>query len=320
MRTPSHYRGRASAEPEPLVQRIIGMAAQEIAHALRLPRTGVHMRLLDPIVHGLTRRFAELAVAFDADIAALGIREAADRFASHFIESRSPLGTETIPSTGPLIVAANHPGAADAVAILASLPRDDTALVISDVPITRAFPHTAGHFIYVSGEMSSHVQAVREMTRHLQGGGAVVIFPSTNLTPDPSMTLSPEQSGDRTAAARDALAEATFGRWSSSILLPLKRVPDCRIQPAIVSGVLHPRFSRHLLTRYIPAARSWERQLLAEVLQVMHQIRTGDRLGLRCRVHFGAPVAGAELRSLERGVAMATVVDRALPLLDAAVS
>ncbi|MCU0521718.1 MAG: hypothetical protein MUF84_13635 [Anaerolineae bacterium] len=300
-----------------LSRHLADLTAQEIAHALRLPRTGVHMRLLEPIVRRLSHRFAELAAAFNADIAALGFREAAGRFVAHFAERLTASGTEVVPPTGPLVVASNHPGATDAFSIIASLPRDDTALVISDVPITRALPATRGHFIYVSGEMDSHVNAVREMTSHLQNGGAVVIFPSANLTPDPMIGLPTGRAGGRSSAAHDALAEATFGHWSPSILLPLRRVPDCRIQPAIVSGVLHPRYAHHPLARYIPDSRPWERQLLGEVLQVMRQIRSGDRMGVQPHVRFGTPVAPDELSGLGREVAMAKIIERAVPLLHA---
>jgi hypothetical protein len=295
---------------------LVDLIVEEIVHALRLPRLGVYIHLFRPLVRRLTLRFAEFAVEFDHHIATLGFREAAGRFADHFVEGRTADGVEAVPTAGPLIIAANHPGATDAFSIIASLPRDDAALVISDVPITRALPHTAGHFIHVSGEMDSHVRAVRDMTRHLQVGGTVVIFPSKNLTPDPkNVTRQRGVAGGSAGNALRTLADATFGAWSQSILLPLKRVRECTILPAIVSGVLDPKYARHLLTRYIPASRSWERQLLAEVLQVMYQIRTANPLGLIPHVQFGEPIAAVELAGLSREAAMAAIVDRARPLL-----
>ena len=307
-----------AAQHGSLAEHLIELTAQEIAHALRLPRAGAHMRVLTPFVRPLSRRFADLAAAFDTAIPVVGFREAVDRFTAHFVEGRETTDAESVPTKGPLIVASNHPGATDAFAVIASLPRDDAALVISDVPITRALPHTSGRFIYVSGEMESHVAAVREMTDRLKGGGTVVIFPSANLTPDPAIATEMGGPPDWTAKGDwRSLAKATFARWSHSILLPLRRVPECRIQPAIVSGVQHPRFARHWLTRYIPASRPWERQLLAEVLQVMHQLRTGDSLGLRPHVRFGLPVEGRELAGLDRETAMAVLVERAAQLLAA---
>lgn len=309
------------AQHEPLAERLVELIAQEIAHALRLPRTGAHMRVLTPLVRSLSRRFADLAAAFDAAIPAVGFREAVHRFTAYFVEGRDATGTESVPAEGPLIVASNHPGATDAFSVIASLPRDDAALVISDVPITRALPHISDRFIYVSGEMESHVAAVREMTDHLKRGRAVVIFPSANLTPDPAIVAEMGLPPDWTAKGDwRALAKATFARWSQSILLPLKRVPECQIQPVIVSGVQHPRFARHWLTRYIPASRTWERQLLAEVLQIMHQVRTGDSLGLRPLVRFAPPVEGQELHSLGREAAMSLIVERATQALAAPAS
>jgi len=293
------------AQHEPLAERLVELIAQEIAHALRLPRTGAHMRVLTPLVRSLSRRFADLAAAFDAAIPAVGFREAVHRFTAYFVEGRDATGTESVPAEGPLIVASNHPGATDAFSVIA----------------TRALPHISDRFIYVSGEMESHVAAVREMTDHLKRGRAVVIFPSANLTPDPAIVAEMGLPPDWTAKGDwRALAKATFARWSQSILLPLKRVPECQIQPVIVSGVQHPRFARHWLTRYIPASRTWERQLLAEVLQIMHQVRTGDSLGLRPLVRFAPPVEGQELHSLGREAAMSLIVERATQALAAPAS
>ena len=182
-------------ETTPLPDQLSDLIAGEIANALGLSRTGAHMRVIGPIVRRVTRRFSDLATAFDADIEALGFREGARRFAAHFIEGFEVSGAETIPADGPLIVAANHPGVTDALVLLAALPRDDAKLVISDVPITRALPHASDKFIHVSGEIDNRVHALREMVRHLREGGTIVIFPTTHLTPDPALTWGP--AGDR---------------------------------------------------------------------------------------------------------------------------
>jgi hypothetical protein len=280
------------------------LIAQEIANALGLRREGWHMRWLDPLVRGVTGRFAALAAAFDADLGACGFRTAAERFVSHFIAGTEVEGSERVPTTGPLIIAANHPGVSDALVIAATMPRDDSRLVISDVPLIRAVPHGGDAFIPVSGDPDDHVSALRQMIQHLESGGAVILFPSTYLTPDP-------------VYARGAHVRASFDNWSPSIVLALRRVPGCLLQPAVVSGVLAPRFVRHPLTRLVPAPRGWERQRMAEMLQVMAQLRRGDHLGLRPRLTFGDPISAAELGGArDRAAAIAEIKARARELLE----
>ena len=281
------------------------LIVQEFANALGLRREGLHMRLLLPLVSRVTSRLAELAVAFDADLGSGGFRTAAELFVSHFIEGVAAAGTERVPLTGPLIIAANHPGVSDALAIAASLPRDDSRLVMSDVPIIRALAYGEDAFILVSGDPDDHVRALRQMIEHLETGGAVILFPSTYLTPDP-------------AHGEDEDVEASFDDWSPSIVLALRRVTGCRLQPVIVSGVLAPRFVRHPLTHLVPAPRGWERQRTAEMLQLMAQLRRENRLGLTPRVTFGEPISAADLGGgRDRDAAMAQIKAQTRALLAA---
>jgi hypothetical protein len=243
-------------------------------------------RLLAPAIWPATRRFAELAATFDDDVSALGIREAARRFLPHFVEGCLQTGAETIPSTGPLLVASNHPGATDGLAIVAALPRDDLWIVGSDVPFTRALPHTRDHLIYTPDQLTHTLKdgaegttAARSIIRRLRDGGAVLIFPSGHLDPDP--VRSPD-------GAAEGLAD-----WSRSVALVLRHVPQSRLLVAVVSSVLAPGFLSHPLTRLAP--RGWERQKLAEVLQLIQQLLFRTRYGLVPRVSFGEPVSAEAL-------------------------
>lgn len=298
-------------------QHLSDLLTEEIANALRLPRSGPHMGLLRPVVRGVTRKFAALAAAFDADIAALGWHAAATRFAAHFVAGVSCEGCG-VPTEGPVLIAANHPGVSDALAIAHCIPRDDVCLTLSDVPIVRALPHAQGHFIPIPGHVEGHVAALRQIVRALEAGRAVIIFPSTHLTPDPAAgaegraegrTASSPYGEGEAVAGFEALARATFDDWSASVLLALRRVPACRLQVAMVSGVTAARFAHHPLTRLIRAPRGWERQRLAEFLQVMGHLRTESDFGLAPRVVFGAPLTVAELGDLrDHETAMARVV------------
>ena len=251
----------------------------EVLGAMSLPITGWPRRLLAPVVDRALGRFAEIFAAFDLDVRQLGTGEGARRFLPHLVEGWQQASAEAIPAQGPLLVASNHPGATDSVTIMACLPRKDLKIVISDVPFTRALPAGQDHLIYASPEVDGRVHAVREMVRHLQEGGSLLIFPGGVLDPDPVLLPG---------------AWERLGAWSRSIVLALRRAPETRLVCAIASGVLAPRFLSHPLTRLAP--KGWQRFKLAEVLQILRQLGSGKRFGIRPRVTFGGPRTLAELR------------------------
>ena len=299
--------------PDP--DRLSALMAEELANALGLPRQGMHLGLIASLARSAAPRLSVLLTALDADVADAGLREASRRLLAHLIEGYATAGEETIPTTGPLIIAANHPGLSDALVLLAGLPRDDVKLMISDVPITRALPHVRERLIYVSGDPDDHVAAAREMIDHLRSGGSIITFPSARLTPDPALFRGATPPG--AAEDRAALACATFSSWSASILLPLRRLTACSLQVAVVSGVLMPTFARHPIARLTPAPRGWEHRRMAEFLQLLRQLRTGDRYGLVPHAAFAPPLTKDDLAGLDREAAMDLIVRRGSTLLEA---
>jgi hypothetical protein len=126
--------------------------------------------------------------------------------------------------------------------------------------------------------MNERFGAVREMVRHLRAGGTVILYPGTHLDPDPAILPG---------------AYERLGAWSRSVALLLRHVPETELATTIVSGVLDPKFLAHPLARLKPAG--WERQKLAEMLQVMQQLLFEPRTTFRPRVTFGRPVTAAAL-------------------------
>lgn len=282
-----------------LVRKLRDTITDVVIQSMGLSSSGWAGKLLAPLIWPAARRFAELFAAFDGDVTELGISEAARRLLPHFVQGCRQLGAESVPAMGPLLVASNHPGATDGIAIAASLPRDDLKIVISDVPFTRALPCARDHLIYAPRQPGDRTHTIREMIRHLQGGGAVLIFPSGHLDPDPAFLLG----------AAEGLAE-----WSRSVALVLRRVPQTRLLATIVGGVLVPGFLSHPLTRIGP--KGWERQRLAEVLQIMQQLLFKVRYALTPRVTFGKPVTAAALRDWNTsGDLVPAIVDHARQVL-----
>jgi hypothetical protein len=245
----------------------------EVILAMGVSPSGLMGKALTPILRLATRRFARLVAGFDRDVGALGTRDAARNLLPQFVQGCRQSGADAIPTSGPLLVASNHPGGIDSIAILAALPRTDVRFVISDVPFLRALKNCRAHAAYASADTDERLGVVRQMVRHLRQGGTVILFPGTELDPDPAFLPG---------------AEERLRAWSRSVALLLRRVPETRFLPTIVGGVLSPRFHRHPVAKLAPPG--WERIKLAEMLQIIHQLALGRRLDIRPAVHFGTPL------------------------------
>lgn len=269
--------------------------------ALGLPRTGLLQVLLRPLVWLPSHRFAQLAAEFDRRVALYGLTEAARWALPIFVEDTRAVGTEHIPATGPLVVASNHPGSYDALLITASLGRDDLKILVSDVPFLRSTHATSSHFIYTRVDQDAHsrVGAARESVRHLQSGGALLVYASAQVDPDPALL----------PGAREELQ-----RWSSSLSLFVRQVPESKILVTLVSGVLEPSCFRHPLTRIRREQRL--KQFLAEFIQVSQQVLFGRRFSLKPTVRFAAPLTSDDLEGArDAKAAQAKIISRAEALL-----
>lgn len=244
--------------------------------------------LLRPILELPSRRFSQVAATFDQLVADAGFSEALHWVTPQFITNLHVAGQERLPDDGPLLVASNHPGGADALAIASSLPRPDLKIVVSAIPFITALPNAAKHLIYTTLDPFERMRAVRESIRHLKAGGALLIFPSGMVDPDPAHLPG---------------ALAALSGWSASIGVIVKAVPQTKIVTTIVSGVLAPSSLRNPLIRIRSNAR--DRQKLAEALQVIQQMLFPRRLAVATHVDFGAPfsstivAAGARERTQE---------------------
>jgi hypothetical protein len=271
----------------------------EIATVLGLSPSGLPRKLLSPLFWPAAHRFSKLAARFDQAVAEMGLREAARWVLPHFVPGVQVRGTEAIPHEGPLLVASNHPGTVDSLAILANLPRDDVKVVASGLPFVRALPGIRRHLIYIPREGLGRTTALREALRHLDADGALLIFPSGRVDPDPAIL----------PGAYEALST-----WSRSLDLILHRLPNTRVLPTIVSGVLSPKWLHHPLVWIRRGAR--EQQLLAEFLQVIQQMVFGLRSSSMPQVTFGSSVTAAELDRGDGSTSfLGSIVERAQRLL-----
>lgn len=270
----------------------------EILGAFNLPRNDYWQDRLGWIFRKPARRFSEIFARFDQDIYHLGLSEACKHLLANFAESSVAVGSDRIPAEGPVLLASNHPGTMDAVSIIANITRNDVKVIVGGMPFLQSLPVGKHYTIRVTKDDNTlRANAVRRSIQHLQDGGAVLIFPSGQIDPDPAVL----------PGASEALE-----KWSKSIAIMLRRVPETRLVSAITSGVLHEKFIRTPLT-HLKRDIVGKRRIM-EFIQVMRQLLFKEELGLKPLVTFDEPVTLEELSSsgmADSGQIVQNIIQRA---------
>lgn len=284
------------------VSRLTEHIVDEVANALGWSPKGVGRKLIAPLVRLPASRFSRLVLNFDRQVAEAGIGEAASVLLSGFVDGVAARGVATIPASGPLIIASNHPGAYDLPVILSNLPRDDVKIIASTLPLVEEIPNFAGHLIPVTRDAHRGMAGLRLALRHLKNGGAMVTFPTGIVDPDPDVL--------------PGAAESLEG-WSPSVALLLARVPDCRLVVTVASSVLSTGWLNNPLTRI--QRETWRRRKLAEFFQLMQQLMFPGSLKMTPRVSFNEVPLVVEGESteglLDPDVLRQVIVDGARVLL-----
>jgi hypothetical protein len=231
-------------------------------------------RWLTPLFRPAARNFARQLVEFDARVGREGLPAGAEWILKRFVGSLEAAGHEHVPAEGPVLIVSNHPGMADTVALFVAIARPDLRIMAADRPFLRAIPNTARQLIFLSDDPAQRVGAVREAARALRHGHAVLTFPAGKIEPDPAVW----------PGARDSLAG-----WSESVSVLVRRSPDARVLPAIVSGVLARAAQHHPLTRLR------RRQPDRERLGVTLQISIPAYRKVPARIAFGRPQRAGDL-------------------------
>jgi hypothetical protein len=257
-------------------------------------------RTFGPGLYLPAHRFASLAATFDRYVADYGFREAARRIISKYIQGYEAYNTENIPQVGPLLITSNHPGTIDSLVISASVPRPDLKLIATGIPFITGLRNAADHLIYTPRKgVHERMLVVREAISHLKEGGAVLIFPSGRIDPDPA--LSPE-------------AAADLGRWSHSVELMLKQVPQTQVLLTVVSDVLSARWRWNPMVRLM--GDELKQRTVAEFLQVVQSIFIPYINRISPRVTFADPLTPDDLASMGDGM-LDGMIERTRSLMEA---
>jgi 1-acyl-sn-glycerol-3-phosphate acyltransferase len=271
----------------------------EILAAFGLPKSKWAEMTIGSFFKKPAMKFSQMMATIDQNLAQYGYREAARNLLPMFVDSATASGVENIPKEGPLLIASNHPGTIDGAAISANIPRDDLKVFAGPIPFLDNLPNLRDFLIFSSTNTNARATALRRSIQHLENNGALLIFPAGQIDPDPEVL----------PGAPEALE-----KWSRSIALMLRKVPQTQILPTITSGVLAKT------STYTPFAvlrkDGVAKRRIMEFIQTMRQILSGKRFGLTPHVTFAPPLSIKDLENLrDADHVMRVIVDRAKQLL-----
>jgi 1-acyl-sn-glycerol-3-phosphate acyltransferase len=266
--SPAREPGYPRAERVEILTRV---CTDELLGAFGLSKELPPLRLLARVP---AERLARQVATYDEIVGESGLTAGGVWALARMVRRAEVEGRENVPTKGPVLLAANHPGLADSVALFANVPRKDLRVMAAQRPLLAALPNTSRYLIPVPEGSSGRLGAVRSAARHLREGGAVLTFPGGRIEPDP--------------AVLPGAAEA-LGRWGESLDLFARLVPGLTVVPAVVSGVLSPTALRNPLT--LVRRRRRDREWLAATLQML----TPALRDVTTKVAFGRPVRAREI-------------------------
>lgn len=260
------------------VRTLSNLIIGEIFNALGFKKYGLAFRSFNWVFRKPADRLAALVQNADHIIVEEGISKSAGWLLPNWCRPVISRGTESIPQSGPLIILSNHAGTYDTFVITSEAGRDDIKIITSDVPFLKNFPEASKHIIFLSENIRDRTISARAGIRHLQEGGALLLYGTGLIDPDPAVYHD---------------AEAWIEKWLPSIDLFLRIVPETTVILSIVSGVVSERWAHHPITWLKKV--DWQKRRLAEFGQVIQQLYFPGTLFLNPRISFSSPIHREQL-------------------------
>ena len=240
----------------------------------------VRRRIAKQLLGYAMPRFAQILETFDGVVAEKGFAAGVRWLLPYLRMSVSVEGIENVPTEGPVLLASNHPGSADFLAIFSNLPRDDVRLVAA-IEQLDLLPNVLPHIIYTSGtrgKKKARGATTQKMIGELLAGHCILIYPRGIMEPEPRWV----------AGSRETLT-----LWSDSMSRFAEAVPDLTIIPTVVSGsVTRKAIERRWLSVY---RSERARQRVATFVQLAMSMIRPRKWHITPHVQFGKPVRASEV-------------------------
>ena len=243
-------------------EKLVELNARDLISAFKLSGNSKLWRFL---ARYPAKRLANEMLEFDKMAEQRGIVEAGRFLLSRFSGSLTVSGAEKIPKFGPLIVASNHPGMMDAMALWTAISREDIKIVAARRDLLDLLPNLQKHLILIDPNSCG---AFREAASHLKSGGALLTFPAGRIEPD--------------IVVRDGAVQS-LENWSPSVIALKRRMEEATVLPAFVYGVISKRAMKHPLLNSFKDQK--EHDWAAATLQIL--LPYYRRVGIHA--HFGRP-------------------------------
>jgi hypothetical protein len=269
-------------QDENKIEQLAESLIDEIVGAVALPKTAFTHRLGWRLFNNICRRLAEIAVPFDDIVGRDGLPAGSRWMLTHFCDNITARGVENIPQSGPLLVVTNHPGSYDGMVLFSQMPRLDIRWISSEIPFLRLLPNLQGNLFFSSREDSrNRMEVLRNCIKQLQSGGVLVYFAAGHRDPDPAIYPG---------------ALRAIDGWLDIFDVFYKYVPELRLIPTIMSGVVDKNWSKHPLTWL--RRKQIDQQRLAEFGQVITQLVHPGKLMLSPFISFGQSCTQSDLREV----------------------
>lgn len=265
--------------PQQEISRRTEFVMELLNEHLHIPPSGVVRRLFGGLVRRPVQSFVRLFDEMDGILASQGMVAASRHGLKQFAARLNICGVENIPGSGPLLIVSNHVGAFDMLAITSQVNRNDVKIIAGEVALLRNFPALQQRLIFTTFQPGSGMQAARQALRHLRDGGALLLFASAGIDPDPALDLQ---------TARQELQ-----KWKPSIDIFLQYAPETKVVVSIVRGVAAAKWARHPLTRI--GKRPIDQRRIGEILQILEQLFFPGRRMMEPRICFSRTLTSAEL-------------------------
>jgi len=276
----------------------------------------VGSRALQLLLGSRVRRFARAMATFNTDIAREGVMVASRRLCARYGGQVVAEGAETVPTTGPVLFAANHPGLMDTIAVYGTVPRPDIRALARPQPLLTLLSDLAPHLLMLPDDGPNRAGGLRQVLRTLRAGGALLIFPAGTLEPEPTLSrssvsrVSNRRNGStpHTPLPHTPLLHAPLGEWSSGVgtlvRLAARQGIALQVVPTAISGVL----STATWHRFAPLVRLRRTHRGREDLTAVLQLAFPTLGPTTVRVRYGPPLSAATLAS--DGASAEAIADR----------
>ncbi|MCB2213293.1 1-acyl-sn-glycerol-3-phosphate acyltransferase [bacterium] len=243
---------------------------QDLLRAVGVENRPLLAKLLRRPVTLITRGVVREAAEFESCVSVEGLCAASKQYLSRLGATLNLHAANEIPSDGPLLIVANHPGLSDTLALFSAIRREDLLIIADANPFLEALASVRKQLILLPDGHAQKGFSLRTAVRHLRQDGALLTFPSGQIEPDPG--LYPEE------------AVTSLKNWSESLTVLTRAVPGVRVVPLLVSGVIHPDVQKHWLTRIRRDRRGHDQ------VAVYLQLLLKRFQGVAVRVHVGRTI------------------------------